>query len=357
MPILAKSPPEGVFKALRRRFAPFWWSGFGLSLCLPIAVLAFLGSGPHSALAALAWTGPVWILIAGDRCGWVERRRVPPTAPRWFFNGLLYALAGLQVLNLVALGAMVSRLHWTTGSEIGVSLVNLLAIRILMGTNSCCAAIAPAHELIHRRRRGQRLWGRLLLVTVCYDHFFVAHRYGHHARLGSREDPSTARLGESYERFFRRSFIRQWQVAWRRGSRAVAQGVAAELALLSGFGWAFGPLALFMLLVQALVAVRLLEAVNYFQHFGMTLDSGRPVVSWSSDSALSLYLFLGLTRHSDHHRRPRVPYPELNVLTGGPELPYGYLGMALWVKNRNSSYRHWAAEQLRREMVERERTF
>jgi alkane 1-monooxygenase len=348
MPILAKTLSEGIsITGTLRQPLSFWWLGFGVSLLLPICTLAFLGTGPHGALAALLWTWPVWLLIAADRWGPAECRMVPPTAPRWFFDGLLYALAGLQILNILALGLMVSRLSWTTAPDFGAGLANLLAVRILMGTNSCCAAIAPAHELIHRRRRGLRWLGRLLLITVGYDHFFVAHRRGHHAKLGSSEDPSTARLGESYEAFFRCSLARQWRIAWRTERRSALGGLAAEALLLVAFGWIFGLLALFMLLYQALVAVRLLEAVNYFQHFGLTLDSGRAAATaWDTDSAVSLFLFLGLSRHADHHRRPGVPYPELRSLPEGPRMPYGYLGMALWVKNRNAAYRRWAAERV-----------
>ncbi|MGZ8966264.1 fatty acid desaturase, partial [Methylomagnum sp.] len=261
MPILAKSLPPELPASWHRALLPPWWWGFGLSLFLPVSTLAFLVSGPHGMGAALLWTLPVWLLILADRFGPTERRLVPATAPHGFFDGLLYALAALQVLNVLGLGFMVASLAWATGADVGASLVNLLALRILMGTNSCCAAIAPAHELIHRRKRWQRWLGRLLLVTVGYDHFYVAHRLGHHARLGSGADPSTARPDESYGAFCRRSCLGQWRIAWRYEPRAVGRGLAVELALLAGFGWAFGPLAAFMWLYQALVAVRLLEAV------------------------------------------------------------------------------------------------
>lgn len=339
MRILAKTGSG----SLRRIPRPPWWWGFGLSLVLPVSTFTFLASGPHGPIAALLWTSPVWALTVADRYAPPERRGVPATAPRGFFNGLLYTLTLLQVMNLLVLGVMVSRLSWATGPEIGAGLVNLLAIRILVGTTSCCAAIAPAHELIHRGRRWQRWLGRLLLMTVCYDHFFVAHRAGHHARLGSGEDPSTARPDETYLAFLRRSVCGQWRIAWRAGRRAVLHGLAVELLLLAGFGACFGPLALFMLLYQAVVAVKLLEAVNYFQHYGLTLASGRSgAVAWRHDSAVSLFLFLGLNRHADHHRRPAVPYPELRSLPDGPELPCGYLGMAWWIKNRSKGFRRWA---------------
>lgn len=347
MPILVKTIPEGISASLCRSWSPSWWWGFSLSLFLPVSTLAFLLSGPHPGGTALLWTLPVWALIAADRFGPSETRSVPGEAPRWFFDGLLYVLASLQMANVLALGLMVSNLAWDNAEGILASVANLLAVRVLVGPDFCCAAIAPAHELIHRRRRWQRLLGRLLLVTVCYDHFFVAHRIGHHARLGSRDDPSTARGDETYEVFFRRSCWQQWREAWRQEPRSVLRGLAAELALLAGFGLLFGPLALFMLAYQALVAVRLLEAVNYFQHFGLTLDSGRAAMTaWNSDSAVSLFVFLGLPRHADHHRRPAAPFPELRAVADGPRLPYGYLGMAWWVKNRSSGFRRWALARL-----------
>jgi alkane 1-monooxygenase len=347
MPILAKSNRDGTSGMPSRPWFPSWWWGFGLSLFLPAATLAFLLSGPHEPLPALLWTLPTWLLIAADRFGPDETRPVPASAPRWFFDGLLYGLVALQVANILALGAMVSELTWGTAAEFWTNAANLTALRILAGPDFCCAAIAPAHELIHRRRRGQRLLGRLLLGSVGYDHFYVAHRLGHHARLGSGDDPSTAWPDEGYEAFFRRSLVTQWRLARRSEPRAVARGVAAELAYFLGFGLVFGPVALIVLVWQALVAVRLLEAVNYFQHFGLTLDSGRAAATaWNCDSAVSLFLFLGLTRHADHHRRPAVPYPDLRSLPDSPRLPYGYLGMALWVKNRSAGYRRWVAGSL-----------
>lgn len=341
MSILARNTPPSP---LRPAWRPCpWWSGFTLSLLLPSALLAFLLTGPHRAGAALAWTLPVWLLIAADYWGPAERRNISPSAPRWFFDDLLYALAALQLLNLLAMGLLVSRLGWADGPAIGTSLANLLALRILGGTNACCSVIAPAHELLHRRSHWQRGLGRWLLMTVFHDRFYVAHRIGHHARLGGPEDPSTAQMDESYEAFCRRSLAGQWRMAWRHQPRALLYGLAAELFMAGLYGLAFGGLALFMWGYINVVAVRLLEAVNYFQHFGLTRPAGqaRPA-AWRCDSAVSLFLFLGLTRHADHHRRPGVRYPELEATGEGPVLPLGYLGMAIWVKNASGSFRRWA---------------
>jgi alkane 1-monooxygenase len=238
-------------------------------------------------------------------------------------------------------------LTWAGPEEVRYSLINLLALRIVIGTNPCCAAIAPAHELIHRRSPVQRLIGRVMLLTVCYDHFWIAHRVGHHARLGSSLDPSTALGHEGFEEFFRKSVTRQWQVAWRYGSAPMLVGLTLELGLLVGFAVAFGGLAAMFLAYQSLLAVRLLETVNYFQHFGLTRDSTRSgATAWRCDSAVSLFLFLGLPRHADHHRRPAVPFTDLEATDRGPHLPCGYLWAAIWVRNANRSYRTWASAHL-----------
>jgi alkane 1-monooxygenase len=347
MPILAKSHREGSSGKPRRSWSPAWWWGFGLSLFLPAATLAFLLSGPHEIIPALLWTLPTWLLIAADRFGPTEVRQVPASAPRGFFDGLLYALVILQLANVLALGGMVAQLTWNGWGEFWVSVANLAAVRTLVGPDFCCAAIAPAHELIHRRDRRQRRLGRLLLMSVGYDHFYVAHRAGHHPRLGSADDPSTALAGESYGDFVRRSVAAQWRLAWRTEPRSVGRGLLLELACFAGYGLVFGPLALVVLAWQCVVAVRQLEVVNYFQHFGLTLESGHAgATAWHTDSAVSLFLFLGLTRHADHHRRPAVPYPDLRAYDDQPRLAFGYMGMAVWVKNRGEDYRRWAAETL-----------
>lgn len=319
-----------------------WWSGFCLALILPLSTLCFLLTGPHEIVGSLLWTLPVGLLIYADTRGPRETRSIPANAPRGFFDGIIYAVAMLQLLNLIAMGVMVSSLEWHGPGAVGVSLVNLLVLRILGGTNACCSVIAPAHELIHRRGQWQRILGRVMLISVFYDPFFVAHRLGHHAQLGRAGDPSTAAIHESYEDFFWRSMSSQCLIAWRARPGMLLQGLLVQLLLMVCFGWAFGGLALFMWFYQSWVAIRLLEAVNYFQHFGMIHPSEHAATrAWHCDSAVSLFMFFGLPRHADHHARPGKSYWDLEDVAGGPKLPYGYLGTAIWVKNASRSYREW----------------
>lgn len=322
-----------------------WWLGYGLSLIFPTTLFLFLATGPHGFPGVMLWGLPMIIVILLDRYGSTEHRMVPDEAPLWFFDGILYLLVLLQILNVLALGYMVSRLGWSSLETASLSLLHLLVIRLMAGPNACCAAICPAHELIHRRKRWQKYLGRLLLTTVCYDHFYVSHKRAHHAHLGGKHDPSTAFRGERFDDFFHRSIREQWRMAWQTDRATVLQGVAVELGWVGIQLGLFGPLAALVFLNQSYHGVRVLEAVNYFQHYGLTrVQQHLPAAAWRNDSAVSLFLFIGLTRHADHHLRPGIPYPGLRALAEGPNMPRGYLWTAMLVLRRDEVFREEAEQ-------------
>src|SRR5262249_14102670 len=126
------------------------------------------------------------------------------------------------------------------------------------GVNSGYSGIVVAHELIHRREAHWRLLGRMLMGLVLYEHFYTEHVRGHHVRVGTPDDPATARFGESFFAFFRRTVPAQWRSAWRLEARRlgdehmrwydprmlksrVVHGLLAEwgfaFALAACFGW------------------------------------------------------------------------------------------------------------------------
>ncbi|MFO1417500.1 MAG: alkane 1-monooxygenase [Methylotetracoccus sp.] len=350
--------PPGTLKTL---------AGHVAALLLPVATLAFLASGPHTPLAALSWTLPLWALVAADVASPRYRGAPRLDRPSWPFDALLYGLAGLQFANIALMVRMVSLLD-TTGPDSWIDvLCNLLAVRILVGTTSCCSGISVAHELIHRRGHVPRLIGRALLSTVCYMHFAVEHLRGHHRHVGTADDPATARLGESYRAYWRRTKLEQFANAWRMETgrlgvsaarprtllrlirHEVAIGLALQIALVATIGALAGPLAAAMFLLQALAAVRLLEAVNYFQHWGLRrdVDSLQAIDTWTTDSWVTQHVFVGLARHADHHRNATTPYQMLRHCDQGPSLPYGYFGMAFLAKSFNRRYQRRALAELR----------
>ncbi|MBZ0253643.1 MAG: fatty acid desaturase, partial [Candidatus Methylomirabilis sp.] len=286
------------------------WLGYGWMYYMPLATLLFLATAPH----------PWWIalpcIFLGAPLEWVDARRLrakasaPETAAPWVFD-----------LHLVVLGCIhLAAFGWLArnASAYGFWRADTFAGMMVVGGNAANAAIVVGHELIHRRGRAPRLFGRLLMASVFYEHFYTEHLRGHHARVGTPEDPATARFGESYRYFLRRTVPGQFRSAWRLETRrlgdekmrltdprllgsAVVHGLAAEalLALLCGLAWGPGALAVWVL--AAGHAVVLLEVVNYMEHWGLR-RTGRmpgPEDSWDTDSAGSVSALAGLARHAD----------------------------------------------------------
>jgi alkane 1-monooxygenase len=94
------------------------------------------------------------------------------------------------------------------------------------------------------------------------------------------------------------------------------------------------------LVIQALIGLTLLEAVNYLEHYGMLrqivgvpgkerYERVDPSHSWNSNNLATNVLLYHLQRHSDHHANPTRRYQALRDYTESPVLPTGYAGMIL----------------------------
>jgi alkane 1-monooxygenase len=112
---------------------------------------------------------------------------------------------------------------------------------------------------------------------------------------------------------------------------------AMTLVLWAGLIIAFGVGIVPYLLLQAVLAFSLLEAVNYLEHYGLrreTLPNGRyervtPRHSWNSDHLTTNLFLYHLQRHSDHHANPTRRYQSLRHFPESPQLPAGYAAMIL----------------------------
>ncbi len=330
-----------------------------LALSLPLVTLAFLATGPHPWYAALPWLAILVVMVMADNRAGAALHQPEAGLPSLPFDGVLYALVVLQLINIALLGRLVQ--------ASGVLSADAFVAFVFVGSNSGYSAIVVAHELIHRRERHHQLLGRLLLVTVCYEHFFTEHLRGHHVRVGTPEDPATARFGESFRAFWRRTVPGQFRSAWRLETKRlgdenmglfdrrmlghrVVHGLAAQVALSAVMAGVFGPGALILFWLQALGAVRLLEAVNYFEHWGLvrTERKVRTVDSWDSESWITLYSLVGLSRHADHHAHATRPYQELRHFDDSPKLPRGYFGMVVMVLFDNRNFRKRMTAELER---------
>lgn len=335
------------------------WSRHLLALVFPLNALAFVLTGPHQGAIALLFLLPTFGALWLDWQAWPERRTPAANLPAWPFDLLLVVLSALQVANVVLLARMMSQQDWLS--------LDVLITVTTVGASSAYSGIVVAHELIHRPNAGMRQLGRLLLATVMYEHFYTEHVRGHHVRVGTPEDPATARFGESFGRFYLRTVPAQLRSAWRLETKRlgdidmplsdprllhsrVVHGIVFELGFAAALAIAFGPLALTMHLVQALWASRALEVVNYFEHWGLT-RSGRKVESqhsWDTDSWFTYYALTGLSRHADHHAYASRPYEQLRTHDASPNLPRGYLALFPLVLGSNRRFQKLATAELRR---------
>lgn len=340
-------------------------------LFFPSAVLVFLLTGPHDSASALAWTFSLWLMVAAD---WLSPRitlkktfkplkaKLAQVSNR-HFNGLLYALAVLQFSNIFFMLVYASQLQWQSSDEIITSLVNLVVLRILVGTSSGSSGIIVAHELIHRSSKVLQKVGRLLMCTVCYEHFVIAHKQGHHRRVSKPDDIATARSGEAFNAYCKRVYVEHWLYSWRYEMQRLAisnnpwqskifnnrvlQGLIIETIAVIAIIYFFGWLAAALFLYCAFAGVRLLEAINYFQHWGLG-GQAHKALAWVNDSWLTHYALLGMSYHIEHHEQAAQHYQDIGYSEEGPKMPYGYFVMNLWVKLDNRSYQKMANRELER---------
>ena len=335
------------------------WARHLMCFVLPVTSLAFSLSGPHVWYLALPWLLPLAASLIADFRSPAERRQPHPHLPRWPFDAVLYVLVVMQFANVVLLARMIGQSGFFT--------MDLVVGMLLVGINSGYSAIVVGHELIHRKEKYMQLLGRALMGTVLYEHFYTEHIRGHHSRVGTDEDPATARFGESFRAFWRRTVRDQFRSAWRLEAKRlgdenmkwndrrilrsrVLHGLIAEWSFALVLFAAFGPAAFLVFVLQALNAIRALEAVNYFEHWGLrrTGRKVRPVDSWDTESAFTLYTLVGLSRHADHHAYASRPYHQLRHWQESPKLPAGYFGMVWMVEIRNRRFQQLMTAELQR---------
>lgn len=319
-------------------FAPIApWTRYGLSLLVPLATFGFLVSVPH------AWPG--WLAVFATLLAFALRDGIGGDSPQVSGGAgasvtILVAAGALHLANAILLVVMVGRM----------ALVDAALAVLLVGIGTAYAAGIVGHEMVHRASRGAQLMGRLLLWPALYDHFAVEHVRGHHVRVATHADPTTARFGETIADFAIRSLVGQLAGAWHLDRRAVLVGLVGEALVLGVIAVMLGATAVTAWLLQAVVASVIITAVNYFDHWGLQ-RSGRRFTAedaWDCDSSLSHYVLLALPRHADHHLHAARPFDRLGPTHASPKLPHGYVRMVFLVLFANAAARRLLTDELRR---------
>ena len=247
--------------------------------------------------------------------------------------------------------------------------VALMAAVLVMGKNGALSAwevlgaassvaliaggggITVAHELMHRPKAFDRALAEILMTLVSYPHFCVEHVYGHHKHVSTPLDPGSAPKGKTLYGFLPRTLVGSLLSAWALETKRVQRdGVhvapwadkRVRMPVLVVTLWAavfagFGTFGLAILALWSVIAILLLETINYVEHYGLArrqradgrYERVQPEHSWNSPHRLTGYYLFALPRHADHHFAANRPYWKLRHMPAGPQLPAGYATMVL----------------------------
>ncbi|WP_306768857.1 alkane 1-monooxygenase [Mycobacterium hubeiense] len=285
---------------------------------------------------------PIVDVCVGDRCDNPSDAEVERLSRDRYYRWCTYLYLPVNLAGLI-----VACYLWT---QPALSLMDKVGLAITVGITGGIG-INVAHELGHRIERLERWLSKVALAQPCYGHFCVEHSRGHHVHVATPEDAVSARFGESYWFFLPRSSVggllfalkaeharlrrsgRCWLGIHNELIRAWSLSLVLHGVLMTAFGWRIAP----YLLLQAIIGVSLLEAINYIEHYGLLrqrLPTGRyercsPKHAWNSDRLITNLGLFHLQRHSDHHAHPSRRYQLLRSMDEAPQLPAGYASMVL----------------------------
>lgn len=222
-----------------------------------------------------------------------------------------------------------------------ISPIELLGIIIAVGAITGGVGITVSHELIHRTQTSERFLGVFLLSMVNYAHFRIEHVYGHHRHVATPKDAAFVRVNQSLYSFLISSLIKSFLSAWKIEKKVAKRWYKNRMihylaisAIVSLFIFFTLPLiALLFWWGQSLIAIILVEAVNYIEHYGLVRKkiNGRyekvtEMHSWDSDFGLTNHSLFNLGKHAHHHAEASTHFYHLKNSTQASDLPVGYAG-------------------------------
>ncbi|MBK9738999.1 MAG: fatty acid desaturase [Actinobacteria bacterium] len=318
--------------------------------CLP-----FVAIGLHAVtgLGVWLWLGPIVILGVVpviDAVTGLDRSNPPDDLldaleKDRYYRWITYLFLPLQYAGFATAFWVIATGDLSTLDKVGLA----VTVGFIAGLG-----INTAHELGHKKEKYERWLAKIALAQSFYGHFYIEHNRGHHVRVATPDDPASSRMGENFFQFWPRTVFGSLRSAWRLETRRYSQrgrhpfrpgndvlnawlmSVALWVAVVAWLGAGILP----YLVIQALVGLTLLEAVNYLEHYGMLrqivgvpgkerYERVAPSHSWNSNNIATNVLLYHLQRHSDHHANPTRRYQVLRDYEESPALPTGYAGMIL----------------------------
>jgi alkane 1-monooxygenase len=328
-------------------------------------LLYILGTAVSFVLGgAWMWYGTAFTFIVGIGVDLVFRWKDtadPEYGYPWLMDALLHLNTALSVLMLVlfvwalspsdlfGIGAWVQT-HYgydALGMRRANTGLDYLGAAYSLGFVLAIETMVIGHELVSRTWDPLSMFtGRWAFALMFGTNFATEHVFGHHNNVGYPElDPVSVRRGRNFFYFTTAGTVHQWLNGWqieanrlaRNGKsvlssdnqilRAWLRGLVVAAFVAWGAGWkGFG-----YYFIAVVVAKLLLESLNYFSHYGIVREKGKPIGlrhTFSDLAWMSNTLMYNLGRHGHHHFEP-VPYYKCKAYADMPMTPYSYLTMGL----------------------------
>ena len=358
---------------------------------LAVIVSTYYLFGPAWAFAGIAYTYvviPLLDRLLGNDHANVSRDTYDEVINDRYFDALVYSFVYLHYA-LIGWGCYVLL---TGGLTIWQQAGLIYSIGIFGG-----GIINVAHELGHRSSRIAQIHAKAALLSVSYGHFIIEHNRGHHVHVATPQDPATSHKNQTLYAFWAQTLVGSYRSAWRIEKKLLAKEghsvwsrhndmlwfaalpvlfcavLTAAFSIWAGYIAWIVPVFFFS---QSLIAILLLESVNYIEHYGIVRRevaglpghglSGQPVRyervnplhSWNASQLVSNLVLFQLQRHSDHHAYASRPYQVLRHFDEAPQLPFGYSLMILisyvpplWFRLMNPRLERWQARAQRPEEI------
>lgn len=305
------------------------WYPHLLGFLLPIITILGIYKGGY-----WAFSGFVYAIFLGPILDVLSPKTAPTrSGPKPFiWNSLLVSHAIFMYASIVIL-------CWRAKvDDFGIPVImGALSVGVVSGISG----IINAHEAGHRKK-GSYLWrlSRINLFLVLYEHFTTEHNNSHHRNYATVKDAASAPRGVGLWGHLIRTIPLQYISAWKTHSgkgrtgfkNPILHGLIIQLGMLIAL-LLYSPSAMYAFLIQAGIAIFLLEFVNYLQHYGLRREiRERHTVmhSWEFRGVWSRWTLLELPLHPAHHLKASKPLWDLRAQEGSPQLPFGYY-VCLWV--------------------------
>lgn len=195
-----------------------------------------------------------------------------------------------------------------------------------------------AHELMHRRHWLPRRMAQLASTFYGDPNRDVGHIRTHHIHLDTANDSDTPRRGETIYAFVLRATMGSYEDAVRSEADALRRnGRSAwswrnrlwqQIVLLAAVpalvGISAGWMAAAVCVSAILMSKALVEAFNYFQHYGLVRVEGAPVSlhhAWNHLGPIVRPLGVEITNHIHHHLDSYRRFYDLPPEPKAPQMP------------------------------------